>query len=141
MIIEIRDRVIPDHPSCEPCTGRPACKKRPDVVVHPLTREMDQDRATEFLEIICPDHHAQQAERILVCDLDEVWALFEQYSSDDRILHHVLPWHNDAVTAVEERRIVGGNVIYPCVLVYIFHRLGFTGDDKPDMATMTPCGG
>ena len=97
---------------------------------------MDEHRAAESFEVVCPDHHAEQAERVFVRHLDHVRLFLKQYSADYRVLHHVLPRHHYPVTLVEERRVFCGDVVDLCVFVYVLDRLCFTGNDQADVSFM-----
>lgn len=102
---------------------------------------MDKHRAAELFEIVRADHHAQQAQGVLVRNFDHVGLFFKQDLSDDRILDHVLPRHHDPVSLVEKRGIICRNVVDLREFVYLFDGFRLAGDDQTYLALMSLGGG
>jgi hypothetical protein len=95
---------------------------------------MHKDGAAELLEIVCPDHHAEQTERVLIGYLDEIRFFLEQDLSDDRILNHVLPRHHDPITLVEQRRVLCRYVVDLRELIDLLNGLCFARYDQRDVS-------
>jgi hypothetical protein len=129
-------RVVADHAAREPLSKRAAGKERPDVVVHPLGAEMDEHWPAELAEVVGPDHDAEKAQRIFVRDLDHVRHFGQKYFADRRVLDHVLPRHHDPVTLVEDRRILGGDVVDLGEIVDGFFGFGLARNDETHLAAV-----
>ena len=101
---------------------------------------MYQNRPAEFFEAVGSHHRAHQAERVLVSHLDEVGFFFEQDLADERIRHHLLPWHHYPITPIKDWRIFCGYVVDPSKIVDVLNSLSFTGNDQSNEPLM-PLGG